>query len=96
MTDGYEIVADKVREYWHEVYLMPIDVAVAIECDGMIDEVVASPVSSENFEEVEFSYDFWEGEEDVKVRKIAPLWDLLYQWRLGEIKVSQEVEYDKL
>ena len=92
--DGYEIVADKVREYWNNVYMMPITVAVALESDGSADEVVASPVSSENFEEVEFDYDFWEGEENVKVTKIAPLWDLLYQWRLGEIKVSQEVEYD--
>ena len=92
--DGYEIVADKVREYWENSYMMPIEVAVAVELDGCIDEVVASPSSSENFKEVTFSYDFWEGEEDVKVKRIAPLWDILYKWRLGEIKVTEEVTYD--
>lgn len=94
MKDGYEIVADKVREYWENSYMMPISVAVAIESDGLADEVVASPISSENFKDVEFNYDFWEGEENVKVIKIAPLWDILYRWRLGEIKSDEEVTYD--
>lgn len=79
MIDGYEYVADKVREYWKENGVS--DVVVLLRTDGYPHEVIAQCHSDSDYESVTFDYDFWEGEQLIEVEIIEPLWEVLLEYR---------------
>ena len=82
--DGYKIVADAVREYWKRTGSM--DAVCFISLDGQNEEVIAFNESDSDYESVTFNYDFWEGEKDIKIQKIVPLWKVLYEWRIQNLE----------
>lgn len=79
MNDAYEIVGDFVRTYWKEHYIC--DVAILLLIDGEPREVIAFCESDSDYESVTFNTDFWEGEENVHVQDITPLYNLLDDYR---------------
>ena len=77
--DGYKIVADKVREYWKKNGVS--DVVVLLRTDNYPHEVIAQCLSDSDYESVTFDYDFWEGEQNIEVEIIEPLWKVLLEYR---------------
>ena len=69
--NGYEVVANKVREYWKSNHIT--DVVILLRLDGYPEEVIAFCESDNNGEKVEFNTDFWEGEQLIEVELITPL-----------------------
>lgn len=90
--NGYEFVADKVREYWKKNG--SLDVVCFISLDGGYEEVVAFNESDSNYEDVTFNFDFWEGEKDIQIQKIVPLWEVLYDWRKANL--DEEATHDSI
>ena len=80
-VSGYEVVRDKVREYWSSNGVS--DVLVLLRVEGHAVETIAFCESDTNFEEVTFDYDWWEGEpvEEIVIEHIVPLWEVLYDYR---------------
>ena len=79
ILDGYEVVGNKVREYWKN---NPIsDVVILLRLDGYPEEVIAYCESDYNDKEVTFNTDFWEGEQLIEVELITPLYEVLSFWR---------------
>lgn len=77
--DGYKIVGDKVREYWKHNGVM--DEVLLIRLDGYPFEVIAFCESDSDYETVTFNTDFYEGEENIEVELITPLWEVLNFYR---------------
>ena len=77
--NGYEVVSDAVREYWISNYIS--DVVCLIRPDGCPMEVIAFCESDNNGEKVTFNTDFWEGEQNIEIELIKPLWEVLEFFR---------------
>ena len=75
MKNGYDTVADKVREYWNIEGVT--DVVVVLTADKCVHTVIAQCWSDSDFENVTFNTDWWEGEENIQVFSIVPLWEVL-------------------
>ena len=80
MKDAYEYVGNEVRQFWREKGI--IDCVVLLTTDGYPHKVLAFCESDSNPNDVTFLYDFWEGEDDVRVQHIKPLWEILSDYRL--------------
>lgn len=76
---GYDVVGEQIKEYWKSHHIC--DVVVLILVDGSEVETVAFCESDSDPEHVTFLDDFWEGEEDVRVQKIKPLYEVLEIYR---------------
>ena len=86
--DGYKIVGDKVREYWRHNGVM--DSVLLLRLDGYPVEVIAFSESDSDHETVTFNTDFWEGEENIEVELISPLWEVLEFYRDHKVKEDKE------
>lgn len=64
---GYNAVGDYIRRYWkHNIYETVI-VSLGISYDGENYELVKEVASPYNFDDIEFLYDWWEGQEYIKL-----------------------------
>ena len=79
INDGYEVVAKKVREFWGEHGAF--DVVVLLRLDGYPVETIGFCESDSNYEDVTFDNDFWEGEQNIDIELITPLYEVLEYWR---------------
>ena len=64
---GYNAVGDYICRYWkHNIYDTVI-VSLGISYDGENYELVKEVASPYNFDDIEFLYDWWEGQEYIKL-----------------------------
>ena len=77
--DGYEVVAKDIREYWNKNGVF--DVVCLLRLDGYPEEVIAFCESDSDYENVTFNTDFWEGEQNIEIELIKPLWEVLEFYR---------------
>lgn len=73
---GYDAVGEYIRRYWDHNIPDTVIVSMGISYDGNTFELrkeVASPV---NFDDIEFLYDWWEGEKFIKLFGIKTVTEL--------------------
>lgn len=75
IQDGYEVVAKEVSDYWQKEGIT--DVVIVMSLDGCPYTTIAFCESDSNYEEVSFLHDFWEGEQNISLFDITPLWEVL-------------------
>jgi hypothetical protein len=93
-VNSYDIIAEKVREYWKETY--PQDVIAFFyqkydfesEMEWEWCRELISPHGSDDYERVIFENDFCEGQTDVKDVRIVPL-DEIIDFYTDNIKSKQ-------
>ena len=64
---GYDAVGEYIRRYWEHNIMDTVIVSIGTSYDGKtfyIMKEVACPV---NFNDIEFMYDWWEGEKFIKL-----------------------------
>lgn len=65
--NGYDIVGEYVRRYWkHNIYTTVV-VSLGVSYNGMTYELRKEIASPYNFNDVEYLYDWWEGERFIKL-----------------------------
>lgn len=77
--NGYDIVDREIRKYWRTNGVS--DVVVLLRLDEYPDEVIAFCESDNNYEKVTYNSDFWEGEQNIEIELIKPLWEVLLFYR---------------
>ena len=87
--NAYEVVGKEVQKYCKTHHIS--DVVVLLRLDGVPHEVAAFCESDNNYEKIEFNTDFWEGEQNIEVELIKPLWEVLEYYR---DHVKKEVKKD--
>lgn len=64
---GYDIVGEYIRRYWeHNIYDTVI-ISMGISYDGKTYDICKEVASPYNGDDVEFLYDWWEGEKFIKL-----------------------------
>ena len=64
---GYNIVGEYIRRYWeHNIYDTVI-ISMGVSGDGKAYDLCKEIASPHNGDDVEFLYDWWEGEKFIKL-----------------------------
>lgn len=64
---GYDAVGEYIRRYWNHNIIDTVIVSIGTSYDGKtfdLKKEVACPI---NFDDIEFMYDWWEGEKYIKL-----------------------------
>lgn len=73
---GYDIIGDYIRRYWqHNIYDTVI-VSLGTSYDGTIYELKKEIASPYNSNDIEYLYDWWEGEKYIKLFGIKSINEL--------------------
>ncbi len=73
---GYDAIGEYIRRYWIHNITDTVIVSIGTSYDGNTFELrkeVASPI---NFDDIEFLYDWWEGEKFIKLFGIKTVSEL--------------------
>lgn len=73
---GYDAVGEYIRRYWKRNIVDTVIVSIGISYDGHtydLHKEVASPIG---FDDIEFLYDWWEGEKFIRLFGIKTLNEL--------------------
>ena len=75
---GYDVVAEYVRRYWTNHYRTNVVVSMAASYDGTIYHNCndVADLDSSSLDDVEFSYDWWEGEKFIRIDGICAVDEL--------------------
>ena len=74
---GYDVVGEYVRRYWKHNWYADVVVSIAVSYDGRAyDMYNVFATSSDDFEDVEFLHDWWEGEKFIKLYAIEAISEL--------------------
>lgn len=86
--NGYDVVDREIRKYWRANGVS--DVVVLLRLDEYPEEVIAFCESDNNYEKVTYNTDFWEGEQNIEIELIKPLWEVLLFYRDHAKKEEKE------
>lgn len=64
---GYDIVGEYIRRYWENNIYDTVIVSIGISYDGNTYDMRKEIASPYNFDDIEFLYDWWEGEKFIKL-----------------------------
>lgn len=64
---GYDAVGEYIRRYWEHNITDTVIVSLATSYDGQKFETRNEVASPYNFDDIEFLYDWWEGEKFIKL-----------------------------
>lgn len=70
---GYAVIGEYIRRYWNHNITDTVIVSLATSYDGkkyVLRKEIASPY---NYDDIEFLYDWWEGEKFIKLFGIKTL-----------------------
>lgn len=73
---GYDAVGEYIRRYWNHNITDTVIVSIGTSYDGNTYDLRKEVASPLNFDDIEFLYDWWEGERHIKlfgVRTISEL-----------------------
>lgn len=76
---AYDLISKEVVEYRKATG--ETDLVVLFRMDGIPYEVLTTWENGEIFDSVTFNDDFWEGQENIEVELITPLYEVLEFWR---------------
>lgn len=64
---GYDVVGEYIRRYWHNNMYDTVIVSMETSYDGKTYDIRKEIASPYNFDDIEFLYDWWEGEKFIKL-----------------------------
>lgn len=64
---GYDIIGEYIHRYWEHNITDTVIVSLATSYDGKKFETRNEVASPYNFDDIEFLYDWWEGEKFIKL-----------------------------
>lgn len=64
---GYDIVAEYIRRYWEHNIYGTVLVSMGVSYDGDTYSLIKEVADPYNGDDVEFLYDWWEGERFIKL-----------------------------
>lgn len=64
---GYDAVGDYIRRYWEHNISDTVIVSLGISYNGEEYELVKEVACPCNFDDIEFLYDWWEGQKYIKL-----------------------------
>ena len=70
---GYEKIANYIRRYWNHNIFTDVVVSIGTSFDGVNYLFLKEIASPRNADDVEFLYDWWEGEKYIKLFGIKSL-----------------------
>lgn len=70
---GYDAVGEYIRRYWEHTITDTVIVSLAASYDGKKFETRNEVASPYNYDDIEFLYDWWEGEKFIKLFGIKAL-----------------------
>ena len=76
---GYDAVGEYIKRYWDHNILDTVIVSIGISHDGVSYELHNEVASPMNFDDIEYLFDWWEGERFIKIYGIK---------MIGEINIS--------
>lgn len=64
---GYDVIGEYIRRYWkHNIYTTVV-VSIGTSYDGQTYDLLKEVASPMNFDDIEYLYDWWEGEKYIKL-----------------------------
>lgn len=73
---GYDAVGEYIRRYWEHNIVDTVIVSIGTSYDGNTFELRKEVASPPNFDDIEFLYDWWEGEKFIKLFGIKTISEL--------------------
>lgn len=73
---GYDAVGEYIRRYWNHNITDTVIVSMGTSYDGNTFELRKEVASPLNFDDIEFLYDWWEGEKYIKLFGIKTVSEL--------------------
>ena len=73
---GYDIVGEYIRRYWNHNYQDTVVCSIGISYDGNSYEFLNEIAEPENFDDILFSYDWWEGQKYIRLCGIKAIDEL--------------------
>lgn len=64
---GYDAVGEYIRRYWNHNITDTVIVSIGTSYDGNAYDLRKEVASPLNFDDIEFLYDWWEGEKFIKL-----------------------------
>ena len=64
---GYDVIGEYIRRYWRNNIYTDVIVSLARSYDGCTYEPFNEIASPRGFDDVEFLYDWWEGEKYIRL-----------------------------
>ena len=74
--DGYDVVGEYIRKYWSHNLTGVVIVSIGISHDGDNYELLKEVAYPNGFDDIEFLYDWWEGEKFIKLFGIKSVYEL--------------------
>lgn len=72
---GYDLVEEYIRKYWKHNIMQTVVVSIGVSNDGRTYRV-CKEVACPNDGDIEFLYDWWEGEDYIKIFGIKSIDEL--------------------
>lgn len=73
---GYDVIGEYIRRYWKQNINDTVIVSMGISHNGNTFELRKEVASPLNFDDIEFLYDWWEGEKYIKLFGIKTVSEL--------------------
>lgn len=73
---GYDAVGEYIRRYWNHNITDTVIVSIGTSYDGDTYDLRKEVASPLNFDDIEFLYDWWEGEKFIKLFGIKTISEL--------------------
>lgn len=70
---GYDVIGEYIRRYWDHHYTDTVVCSIGISYDGESYEYHNEVASPYNFDDIEFLYDWWEGQQYIKLLGIVSI-----------------------
>ena len=64
---GYDVIGEYIKRYWEHNITDTVIVSIGTSYDGNTYELRKEVASPYNFDDIEFLYDWWEGEKYIKL-----------------------------
>lgn len=64
---GYEVIEEYIRAYWKRHILTDVIISIGTSYDGNTYNLTNEIASPMNFNDIEFRYDWWEGEKFIRL-----------------------------
>lgn len=74
--NGYDVVGEYIRRYWEHNISDTVIVSLATSYDGKKYELRKEVASPYHYNDIEFLYDWWEGEKYIKLFGIKTIQEL--------------------
>ena len=64
---GYDAIGEYIRRYWEHNEYATVAVSIGISYDGNVYTLLKEIASPIHFDDIEYLYDWWEGEKYIKL-----------------------------